>query len=260
VYDLLDELGTWTIAIGLSFVSLGVSEIAAYFGRKSRSTLDETARTNLNTIEAAMLALIGLLLAFSLNLALAHYDARRHLLVDEVNAIGTAWLRSGICPEPTRTELRSKLRDYTESRAVLFERARYSQIPASEKGDDLRDAIWNEAVTLAKSDDRSIQTGLLIDSLNAMIDMHTRRDDANVHQVPALVWWLLIVDTILAMGTVGFNDGQGSRQNLPARVALTIALSATLALTLDLDRPRRGLIQVSQEPMRALYESMRYAR
>ena len=90
------------------------------FGRRWRSELDEVARTNLTTIEAAMLAAIGLLLAFSLNMAVTRFDQRRELLVGEVNAIGTAWLRSGLCPEPTRTRLRSELRTYAQSRAELF--------------------------------------------------------------------------------------------------------------------------------------------
>ena len=92
--------------------------------------------------------------------------------------------------------------------------------------------------------------------MNDLIDLHTRRDVANNSHVPELVWWLLMAITLTAMGAVGFNEGQGSRSNIWTRVALTLALASTLSLTMDLDRPRRGLIKVSQAPMQALYESL----
>jgi len=255
--EVLFEIDTAVIAVAVLFAGVGVSEVASRVGRRWRFKLDETDRTNLNTIEAAMLALIGLLLAFSLSMSVTRFDLRRQLMVDEVNAIGTAWLRSGLLPEPTRSSLRSQLRDYAQTRVELFEDANYRNVAEDAKGGTIRDSIWREASVIAVADPRSIQAGLLIQSLNDMIDLHTRRDVANANHVPELVWWLLIVITLLSMASAGFNDAQGSRSNLGSRIVLTLALSLTLSLTLDLDRPRRGLITVSQEPMRQLSNSLR---
>jgi hypothetical protein len=160
------------------------------------------------------------------------------------------------CPEPTRSSLRSQLRSYALSRAELFSIANYNRVEESAKGQSFRDAIWRDASLVAASDPHSIQAGLLIQSMNDVIDMHTRRDVANTNHVPEPVWWLLILIMLVAMGMVGVTDAQGSQSTLIARVVLAVALSATLSLTLDLDRPQRGVIRVSQAPMRALYDSM----
>ncbi len=254
--EVLFDVNVVIIVAGVLLAGLGVSEMAARIGRRVGSELDAVARANLNTVEAAMLALIGLLLAFSMSMAVARFDLRRELMVAEVDAIGTAWLRSGLMPEPTRSSLRSDLAAYAKTRVDLFEAPNYRTVAPEAKGEAIRTKVWEEAAVVAASDPRSIPAGLLIQSLNDMIDLHTRRDVANVNHVPELVWWLLIFVTLLAMAAVGFNDAQGSRSNLGARIVLGLALSATFALTLDLDRPRRGIITVSQAPMRELRDSL----
>jgi hypothetical protein len=254
--EVLFEIDTWLIAFALLVGGVGVSELTSRLGRRWRASFDDTARTNLTTLAAALLALIGILLAFSLSMSVMRFDQRRELMVEEVNAIGTAWLRSGICEEPARSRLRSQLRDYTKSRADLFGSTDYARAPESAKGQAIRDSVWKEASTVAVSDPHSIQNGLLIQAINQMIDLHTSRDVANHNHVPEPVWLLLIFITLLAMASVGFLDAQGSVSNLGARIAMTLALAATLSLNMDLDRPRRGVIRVSQAPMLELYDSM----
>jgi hypothetical protein len=250
------DVDTGVIAIAVCLAGVGISEVGSYLGQRWRSSFDDVARTNLSTLSASMLGLIGILLAFSLSMSVSRFDQRKQLMVDEVNAIGTAWLRSGLCPEPIRSSLRSQLRSYALSRADLFSTPNYSRVEESAKGQSFRDAIWRQASLVATSDPHSIQAGLLIQSMNDVIDMHTRRDVAYTNHVPEPVWWLLILIMLVAMGMVGVSDAQGSQSHLIARVVLSVALSATLSLTLDLDRPQRGVIRVSQAPMRALYDSM----
>src|SRR5262249_51168818 len=61
-------------------------------------------------ISALVLALVGLLLAFSFSLAAERYGERRAATVREANAIGTFWLRAALLPEPVRSEMRSRVR------------------------------------------------------------------------------------------------------------------------------------------------------
>jgi uncharacterized membrane protein len=254
--EYLLEVDTAVIAVAVCLAGFGISELASRLGRRRRSSFDDASRANLTTMSASMLALIGILLAFTLDMSVTRFDHRRKLVVDEVNAIGTAWLRSGLCSEPARSRLQSQLRSYALSRYALFTTSNYWKAPDNAKGQTLRDDIWKEASQVATSDPRSIQGGLLIQSVNEVIDLHTRRDDAYTHHVPEPVWWLLILIMLVAMASVGFTDAQGSQSNLAGRIVLAVALSATLSLTLDLDRPQRGFIKVSQAPMRALYDSL----
>ena len=67
----------------------------------------------------SMLGLLALLLAFSFSMALDRYEERRHLVIQEANAIGTAYLRTQLLDEPHRARLSGLLVDYTDNRIAL---------------------------------------------------------------------------------------------------------------------------------------------
>src|SRR5262245_24463182 len=76
--------------------------LCIHFGRmlglRRRAMDPEGATVGLGTIEAAVLALLGLLIAFTFSGAAGRFDSRRHLVVEEANDIGTAYLRIDLPP------------------------------------------------------------------------------------------------------------------------------------------------------------------
>ena len=68
---------------------------------------------------SAVLGLLGLMIAFTFSMALTRYDHRRELVIDEANAIGTAWLRAGLLPGETGQRLQQHIRAYGDLRARL---------------------------------------------------------------------------------------------------------------------------------------------
>jgi hypothetical protein len=48
---------------------------------------------------------------------------------------------------------------------------------------------------------------------------------------------------------VGYGAGLTRRRSPLTAVVLVVALAATLTIVIDLDRPREGFIQVSQQPL-----------
>ena len=60
----------------------------------------EGAHTGTGPVEGAVFALFGLLVAFSFSGAAERFDVRRQLIVEEANAIGTAYLRIDLTPQP----------------------------------------------------------------------------------------------------------------------------------------------------------------
>ena len=54
-------------------------------------------------VQAALLGLVALILAFGLTMAVGRYDSRRAAVVDDANAIGTTYLRAQTLREPIRT-------------------------------------------------------------------------------------------------------------------------------------------------------------
>ena len=68
-------------------------------------------------------------------------------------------------------------------------------------------------------------------------------------RLPETVMLLLLGGSVLTLGIVGYSAGMTGRRSVVSAVVLVIALSAVTVLVLDLDRPREGLLQVSQQPL-----------
>jgi hypothetical protein len=68
------------------------------------------------TIEGSVLALLGLLIAFTFSGASARFDTRRQLIVEATNHIGTAYLRLDLLPAGAQPALRESFRRYVDAR------------------------------------------------------------------------------------------------------------------------------------------------
>ena len=96
-----------------------------------------------------------------------------------------------------------------------------------------------------------------IESLNEVLELEESRETALVvARVPETLVVLLFAGTLLSIGMVGYHGGlTGGRSPLSA-FAMIIALAAVLALVVDLDRPRDGFLEVSQQPLIDLQEQI----
>ncbi len=94
-------LSSWQLALVLAGIMFGATAIGLVAGR-SLSRHADTLREPLGVVQAALLTLVGLVLAFGLAMAVSRYDARRAAVVDDANTIGTAYLRAQTLREPVR--------------------------------------------------------------------------------------------------------------------------------------------------------------
>jgi hypothetical protein len=126
------------IAVGLFIGMLICLNIGYWFGRRQLARNPEAAKGGTGTLDAAVFGLLGLILAFSFGGAAARYDARRQLIVEEANAIGTAWLRIDLLPSETRPAIRDRFRRYLDSRLLVYAKlpdlnAAFAELARSEK-------------------------------------------------------------------------------------------------------------------------------
>ena len=123
---------------------------------------------------SASLGLLAFLLAFTFGLAGSRYEARREVFLEEVNALGTMWsLRAGLLSEPYRTEMRDLLREYVD---VRLEGVRSRKIEeAIQRSEKLHGQLWSLAAEVGEKNPNSIIVGLFIQSVNEVIDLHTKR-------------------------------------------------------------------------------------
>ena len=67
-----------------------------------------------------------LLIAFTFSGAASRFDQRRHLIIEEANAIGTTYLRAGYLPDPASSEIRELLREYVPLRINVADRDQFA--------------------------------------------------------------------------------------------------------------------------------------
>ena len=224
-----------------------VFEIGFRIGRWYQIRTPEETEGPHDMFVGSLLALLAFLLAVTMSMAADRFDARRALVVAEANAIGTTYLRAGYLPEADANATRTLLREYAPLRVDVDDAV---QLEANfERSDVIHGQLWVIAERLAREQSSDVLAAY-IESLNELIELHTTRDTALVYgRVPETIILLLIGGAALSLGMVGYSAGLTGRRSPLTAIVLVIALSAVLVLVLDLDRPRNGFLQVSQQPI-----------
>jgi hypothetical protein len=196
----------------------------------------------------SLLALLAFLLAVTMGMASDRFDARRAIVLDEANSIGTTYLRAGYLPEPASSQIRELLRQYVPLRIVVTDQANVVEDIA--QSEQILNQIWAISEEVARTTDQGDLVSVYIESLNETIDLHETRVTAGLYsRVPETVLLLLIGGSALSLAMVGFSAGLTRRRSLLTAVVLVVALGAVIMIVVDLDRPREGFIQVSQQPL-----------
>jgi hypothetical protein len=234
------------------FVSMALAIEAGYrIGRRSTGPAAEASKAHIDAIQASMLGILALLLAFtlSLSLSLQRFDSRSEAVVAEANSIGTASLRAQLLPAAVRGEVKGLLRQYIDLRVqagavTLVDRAERAALQAKTLG--IQNALWGYARQATELDTNAVRSGLFIESLNDLIDNQGKREAALNRHVPEAVLLLLYATFLMAGSIVGYAAGiAGHRPSLATHVMVALIV-VLVFIILDLDRPRRGLIKVNQ--------------
>jgi hypothetical protein len=206
-------------------------------------------------IVSGVLGLLALMLGFTLAMAVDRFDARRSLVLEEANAIGTTYLRAQLLGEPHRTRLSNLLVDYTDNRIALATANRADLRALLANNDRMLTDLW--AATSAAFDSVSNLdfSSAFVETVNNVIDLDAARKASRLAHVPAEVLMLLSVYIIVTAGVLGYVL-MGFRGQL-AGAFLIVLLSFSLLLIIDLERPTRGGIVESQAPMELLRDTLR---
>ena len=250
------RLNTLELGLILFAVVFGATALGLVLARVVRHR-SEHLREPFGVLQAALLGLVGLVLAFGLSLAVGRYESRRAAVVEEANAIGTTYLRAQTLAEPQRTRSLELLARYTDTSIRLSESVPGS--PEARKavadGQLLQRELWQLAGQALAGAPTASAPRLYVETLNEMIDMQTVRVAGLSNRVPGPVLAVEVVGAAVALGLLAFY------LSLLGRGVITVLLAATLVtmlllVTFDLDRPTRGLIRVPDTPLTSLRASM----
>jgi hypothetical protein len=217
----------------------------------------DTLREPLGVLQAALLGLVALILAFGMTMAVGRYDARRSAVVDDANAIGTTYLRAQTLREPVRTRSLDVLTRYTDD-VIVYSNAVPGTGPYREavaRSGVRQRELWRlGARALAESPTDSAPR-LYIETLNEMIDMQTVRISVLSNRVPSAVLVITIMGAAVGLGLLALYLAMLSRGVFTVILA-AVFVSLLLFMTFDLDRPARGFVQVPDTPLVTLRASM----
>lgn len=247
----------WSV-LGLVALTLLVLGEAGYrLGVASRRRNPDAASGHSGSVQGAVLGLLGLLLGFSFAMAVGRNETRRSLAVDEANSIGTTWLRTDFLPAAGREEARGLLRRYAEIRLEAYPLAdgeAYTALAGESTG--IQQRLWQIATRAAAEKPDAI-TASFIATLNETIDLQSSRLAARRNRVPGAVWLLLLVVAGCGAWASGYGSGTGGHRSTFSQIVFPILIAVVITLISDIDRPRHGLIGVSQKPLQDLLDDMR---
>lgn len=235
-------------ALVFGFV-MGMTVVGILVGRRLRH-LSDNLKEPFAVLQAALLGIVGLVLAFGLSLALDRYESRRTGVVDDANTIGTTYLRAQTLKEPMRRQSIRDLRAYTDTSIVLTDSipGGDEEAEAVAEGQKLQDSLWATAALAMDQSPVDSAPRLYVETLNEMIDQRTVRVAGLSNRVPDAVLALEVVGAALALGLLGAYLAMLGRGVASVLVASAL-VSFLLYVTFDLDRPHRGVIQVPDTPL-----------
>ena len=240
----------FSITLGLFLGMLLFLDIGRRIGARRRAQDPEGAGAGTGAVDGAVFALLGLLVAFTFSGAAARFDTRRALIVEEANAIGTAYLRLDVVPASAQPALRDLFRRYVDSRLETYRKFRkLSDLDAAKaelaQSAKLQADIWNQAVAAGRLEGAPPAAAmLLLPALNQMIDITTTRTMAGQIHPPMVIFLMLFGLALAGALLAGYGMAGGKSRDWLHMLAFAAVLALAIYVIIDIEYPRLGLIRV----------------
>jgi CDP-diglyceride synthetase len=237
---------------------VGAIEFGYLAGRAIKKRREVESESTVSSISSYVLALLAFMVAFTFSIVTDRYQTRKELVREEANLIRTTWMRADFLPDSDRVIAVNLLKEYTGSRLMAVKSSDPKLIQnAVEEGALIRKTLWDMAVVNARKDMDSDVAALYIESLNDVANINASRVVVGLHtRIPEGVWHLLLILTLLAMISVGYQTAiVGSRRSWATGI-MALSFSLVIVMIEALDRSHTNLIPVSQFPMEYLLEAM----
>jgi hypothetical protein len=234
------------IAALLFATMLAFVELGRRFGAYRIARDPDGARAGVGVVEGSVFGLLALLIGFVFSGAASRFDARRQLLFDEVNAVGTAYMRVDVLPAPAQPAVRDGFRRYMDARLAAYrsmpDRAAVDRHLAA--ADSAQADIWARAVAATGTPEGASGRMLVLSSLNETFDIAEMRLLATRLHPPPVIYVMLGVCALASALLVGHGMAGGRGRNWAFAVGFAATTSVALFVVLELEYPRLGVVRV----------------
>jgi len=253
---LLPSVSIWAIFIGTLVVS-AISVEAGYQWakrKKKREVQEHEEEAPVGAMVGAILGLLAFLLAVTFGIAVDTYLARKRALIEEANAIRTAFRRAGLIAEPHRSAARQILREYVKERLHW---TGVELLKPDRPAAAMLEELSGHAITVGQENPNSEAIALFVESVNDVENQHHFRLMVRERtRIPGAFWIVLYALAILGLGGMGYHCGISGTIHSPVMVIAAFAFAMVIVLIVDVDRPGEGLISVNQQAMIDLRDSI----
>ncbi len=264
--DVLDaywqyEIPLWLVVFLFLVMLLVPMEVGFRLGtlqRRLHPDAGKAARTDVTL--TSMLALLGLMLAFTYSFTMGRADMRKQALITEVNAISSAFLRADLAAEPSRTELRELLFDYARSRLVtpgkIETREQLQEVV--DRSLEIQSKIWPATMSALQQDGNMSgpEKALLVSGVNDVLDAHTSRMAVIYDRLPTAVLALLVLVAAVSLAVTAYNTSLNGQQSRWRMTAFAVILASLMYIILDFDMIMRGFIRINYDSLVSLIQEM----
>ncbi len=237
------------IALAMVAVLAVVGEIGFRMGSRNRDASD-SFRALMSGIGAASFGLLGLLLGFTLSMAIARWDTRSQVLIDESKAIARLSLQAGLFEPAVRDELRASLNEYLDARVMLGGSrddldAWYAALKKSEM---LQTRIWSTVEKVGESETWRPVYSLIPAAIN-LFDVHESRLASIQNYLPASLLLMLLGVALVSIYFLAWSFGAVGQRGRVAVLLLGLLIATILFLIMDVNRPQRGTFIIGVETL-----------
>ena len=258
---LLFTTPAWIICLLIMIIMLVCIKAGSLIGKKKINHEDYVENAANNTIFGSVVGLFAFLLAFSFSMSGSRFDARRTATITEANAIGTAILRADLYPQAEREAFRKDFKAYLEVRInyLTAVRKENKMDDVHKEQDKISQDLWQRAMRLSVNAPSVVPANLMTPALNDMFDSATANDYSELMRVPESIVIMLFLLSFVSAFFVGYISAEKGKLDRYVAFGFCFLSALVIFITLDLDRPRRGLIKLntSHEAITSLREQFK---
>lgn len=239
----------------LSFTGLWFSAKIGAIVQNSQRDLVEDDRKDLNTVQAATLTLLGLIIAFSFSMAVSRYDQRKNLEAEEANAIGTEYVRASLLPPEKAEKVQQGLRAYLHQRILFYETRGFRESRLKQIETDtvrVETELWSSVQGVAAVQPAPT-IALVVSGLNDVLNSRGYTQAAWWNRIPSAAWSLMALIAVFCSFLTGYSVHRSCTLTL---LVVPLAVSIAFFLIADIDSPHGGLIHVLPQNLVYLSSSL----
>ena len=213
------------------------------------------------TTVGAMLALLGLLIAFTFGFAINWGDARTRSVTEEAAALGTAFLRADYLAEPGRTELREVILEYAKTRLVephaITSEVEFRAVIAQSL--EAQAELWPATLAATGGNTPPPIQAFVAGGITEVLDAHTRRVTAISAPIPAVVKVMMLGAAIGALFLAGNSAALRGRPLSWRTFVFATLVGVVMFVISDIEQPQNGLILLNTDALRVAIADMEAA-